>query len=162
MSNNASSCCRDEIRELMARYADAIHRVDGEDWAQCWHPDAHWIISSLDSPPNQEELTGQQSIKQFWLTAMEHFKFVEHKVSSHSISPQMEQNRASGRCYVNESFEYLGNRFDLFGVYNDVYIKGENGWLFLTRKFNLLRVDEAGKPTVRYCHPNRTENPYHA
>ena len=32
------------IRNLVARYSDAVIRDDGDDWRACWHPDAVWML----------------------------------------------------------------------------------------------------------------------
>ena len=40
---------KEEIRNLVEKYADAVNRVDKEDWASTWAEDAVWDLSSM--PP---------------------------------------------------------------------------------------------------------------
>ena len=34
------------IRQLVEKYADAVNRVDKEDWASTWCEDSEWDLSS--------------------------------------------------------------------------------------------------------------------
>ena len=44
------------IRQLVEKYADAVNRVDKEDWASTWCEDSEWDLSSMPA------VTGKDAI----------------------------------------------------------------------------------------------------
>ena len=38
---------KEEIRNLVEKYADAVNRVDKKDWSSTWCEDSEWDLSSM-------------------------------------------------------------------------------------------------------------------
>ena len=51
----------DGVRDLVARYCDAVTRVDVDAWTACWAVDATWVV------PGTGELRGRTEIVE-WFT----------------------------------------------------------------------------------------------
>jgi len=81
------------IRDLCARYIDAINRIDDELWKSTWAEDASWSLLGQD-------LSGRDNLVTFWRNTMGVFNFVIMTLNSGTVDIQ--GDRATGRWYVKE------------------------------------------------------------
>jgi len=56
---------KEEIRNLVEKYADAVCRRDETDWSSTWHDNAIWNLGSI--PP----VEGRDAIVALWVQAMD-------------------------------------------------------------------------------------------
>ena len=123
-----------QIRDLVATYADAVCRRDPDDWGSTWAEDGLWQL------PGAPEARGREAIVQFWLGAMGRFPFVAQLVQNGTV--HVDGDGATGRWYITEhlKFEGGGGMFNI-GVYQDRYVKTSTGWKFAERHYAVLYND---------------------
>ena len=123
------------IRDLIARYADAVNRSDQNDWGATWAEDGFWSLMGMES-------RGRDNIVQFWLGAMSGFKFALHMNGSGTLT--IDGDRATGRWYLTEyTCDNDENTATIAGVYDDVYVKQDGNWLFAERLYQVLYMGPA-------------------
>jgi len=118
------------LRNLMARYADAVNRYDAGAWIGTWAEDGEWNL--LGTP-----VRGREAILTLWHQMMGGFEFALLLPSSSLFAVQGE--RASGHWYLHE---YNRDREGRAGVnvsrYDDTYVRRDGEWLFQSRRYTFL------------------------
>ena len=123
------------IRDLVARYADAVNRNNAQDWGSTWAEDGFWSLMGM-------ETQGRDNIVQFWLGAMAGFKFAVHMNASGTLAINGEQ--ATGRWYLTEyTCDNDENTNTILGVYDDSYVKRDGDWLFARRVYQIMYMGPA-------------------
>lgn len=144
------------IRDLVARHVDAIHRRDSTAWGATWAEDARWILPDVTDPDSELVMDGHATIVAGWIAAMQGYPFVAHMVHSGHI--EFDADDIRGRWYVSEVVEDEdGDRHHFYGVYNDVYAKVDDRWLFRERIFSLLYMGTASWEGNTFSHPQGFE-----
>jgi uncharacterized protein (TIGR02246 family) len=118
------------IRELIETYADAVCRRDAEDWGATWAEDGVW---SLPDYPEMGEVHGREAIMQTWKAAMGHYPGIVFVATPGSIV--VEGDRAAVRSYTSETYDQGGITKRDRGRYDDICVKRNGRWLFLSRTF---------------------------
>jgi uncharacterized protein (TIGR02246 family) len=121
------------IRELLDSYADAVNRVDPEDWAATWAEDSIW---SLPDYPEIGEIKGRAAIKAAWIEAMTHYPGVIFVASAGAIT--VDGDRATAVSYTSEVYDQDGATKRDRGRYLDELVKQDGQWLFARRTFRNL------------------------
>ena len=90
---------KEEIRNLVEKYADAVCRRDEADWASTWAEDAVWDLSSM--PP----VKGKKDIVALWVQAMSGFPFAGQLIQNGTVkygnwSKRYDNNGEYQRRYV--------------------------------------------------------------
>ena len=67
---------KEEIRSLVEKYADAVNRVDKEDWSSTWCEDSEWDLSSMPA------VKGKYAIVELWVNAMAGFPYVAQLIQN--------------------------------------------------------------------------------
>lgn len=141
------------IRDLVARYVDAIHRRDRDAWSATWADKARWILPDVTDPEADLLMEGHGEIVSGWVAAMQGYPFVAHMLHSGHLD-RIDDNAATGRWYVTEIVEAEdGARHHFYGVYNDRYTRSDGRWLFAERVFSLLYMGEAAWNGDTFPHP---------
>ena len=118
------------IRNLVARYADAVAAKDRETWAATWAPDGEWNLMGRAAE-------GRESIVELWLKLIEGFSLVMQVATNGVID--VAGDRATGRWTVNEyGWTTAGGGVVTLGLYRDTYARVDGAWLFARRRFDLL------------------------
>ena len=129
---NTKSTTDDElaIRNLVARYADAVNRRDEALWRSTWAADGEWLI--LGYQPH-----GRDEVVALWRELMGAFSFVLQLI--HSGNVDIGDDRATGRWYMSEVWKRADGTAGLtVGVYQDFYAHAEGEWRFSRRRIDLL------------------------
>lgn len=134
------------IREVIELYSDAVTRRDWETTGALFAEDAVWSIA----PPTDVELHGRAAIAEGVAEMVEAFEvFVQ---MTHSIVIELNGDRASARTILN-GFGRLrdGSRgaFAL-GTYIDALIRTGDRWLFQSRRFEPLFIDNTAPAGTAY------------
>jgi len=122
---------RDELRDLVARYADAVSRRDEPVFAATWAADAIWQL------PGAPQTRGRDNIVALWNSVMARFPFVLQRMNNGTVS--VEADVGSGRWYLSEHIvgEDGGVMVNI-GVYQDRYARVDGRWVFAERHFSML------------------------
>ena len=130
-----------ELRDLVARYSDAVNRRDAAAWAATWSRDGIWeLMGSVQE--------GREAIVGFWSQVMGNIPLViqEPTFGLLDFSPSADGSgeiRARGRWYIHEITRGSGQSAETTGVYHDRYVHEEGAWRFARRRFDILYRDEA-------------------
>lgn len=125
-----------EIRQLVALYADAVNRVDKDQWAQTWAEDSAWSLPGLGA------VAGKENIVNLWQQAMGGLEFVVQLVFQGTVF--IDGDTATGRWYLCEHLRPAGStggRYNV-GTYADEYTKVDGSWRFSKRDYHILYNDE--------------------
>lgn len=127
---------REAIRELPARYCDCVWRGDIDALVQLFTEDGAFVIKTVEGETRVE---GREALKEFYRVGLKH----QQRPLIHNVVVELAaKGRASGRAYVD--LRSAKHNFELMGVghYADEYRKLRGKWLFQTRCFTAVRVDE--------------------
>jgi len=125
------------IRDLVARYADAVVRRDESAWGDTWAEKGEWTVMGRTA-------TGREQVVELWNTLMATLPFVIQL--PHSAMLSIDGDRATGRWYITEHGQRAdGAGMQMFGVYHDEYGKEDGRWRFIRRRFDPLY---AGAPDL--------------
>ena len=134
MTNNVADEL--EIRQLVALYADAVNRVDKDQWAGTWAEDSAWSLPGLG------DVSGKEAIVNLWEQAMGGFEFVAQLVYHGTLF--IDGDTGTGRWYLSEHLRPAGTTEGVFniGSYADEYQRCDGRWLFARRNYSVLYNDE--------------------
>jgi len=128
---------REEIRELLARYADGVNRRDIDAWSEVWMEDG---ISITNGVVKRE---GREAIVALYAKAMNNTESMLQLVHNGYID--VDGDSATGRWYVSEHHGLGdGKSIYLIGVYQDRYVRTTQGWKFAERHFDQLYLENRG------------------
>jgi uncharacterized protein (TIGR02246 family) len=128
------------IRDLVARFTDAVNRRAPADLAPLFTDDGEWIV------PGMPETKGGTAVSELLSGLLGNFPFLVQLV--HSGRVVVDGERASARWYITEwaSAENGGSYF--VGTYHDQMVRTDDGWRFQSRQFDFLyrgRTELGGK-----------------
>lgn len=116
------------IRQLVARYADAVTRNDGKLWIETWTQDGRWTLGGNTS-------TGHSELLATWTNLMALFEKVVQLPQHARI--EITDDRAIGTWGMIElGRTATGTPSVSFGSYEDVYRRTDSGWRFSERRFD--------------------------
>jgi uncharacterized protein (TIGR02246 family) len=120
------------IRQLHARYVDALWRKDPESFADLFTVDAEWKIAGM-------HLRGRDQIKS------EFAKFMRHIERTFMIfgTPilQVGDGIASSRTHVTENNKFAdGRSASTIGIYYERFVEEGDRWRFKWRHWNLYYI----------------------
>ena len=128
------------IRELLDAYADAVTRIDADDWAATWTEDAEW---SLPDYPALGTTRGRPAIKAMWIEAMKGYPGIMFEAWPGSI--EVAGDTAVMRSYTAEVYDQDGKTIRDRGQYEDTCLKVDGKWLFKSRSFRNIHRQHAPK-----------------
>jgi ketosteroid isomerase-like protein len=134
------------IREVIELYSDAVTRRDWETVGAVFAGDAIWIIA----PPTDMTLRGRPAIAKGVAEMVETFEvFVQ---MTHSIVIELNGDRAGARTIVNGFGRLRSGSSGAFalGIYVDELVRTGGGWLFQSRRFDHLFIDNAAPAGTAY------------
>lgn len=118
------------LRNLMARYIDAVNRYDEAAWAATWAQDSVWNL--LGNP-----VEGRDNILALWRQMMQTFEFAIMMPSSSLF--EINGDTASGHWYLHEYTRDLeGTATTVLSRYLDTYVKQDGEWLYQSREYNFI------------------------
>jgi hypothetical protein len=127
---------REAIRDLPARYCDCVWRGDIDALVQLFTEDGAFVIKTAEG---ETRVQGRAALLDFYRVGLKH----QQRPLIHNVVVDLKpKGRALGRCYVD--LRSARHNMELMGVghYADEYRKLRGKWLFETRCFNAVRVDE--------------------
>jgi ketosteroid isomerase-like protein len=117
----------DAVRDLHARYADAVWRKDFTGFGECFTHDAHWRIGGL-------ELHGRATITEAIARIMGNMDRV--LITFQSPILDIAESRVTARTYMQEQVARKdGSRQIAIGRYYEIFVEEEGRWRFAWRLF---------------------------
>jgi AcrR family transcriptional regulator len=121
------------LRQLVARYADAVIRHDAEAWSATWTDDARWSTE----PGVVTE--GREAIVTLWSTKMKALTWVVHTPGVMVFEVDESAGTATGRVTIDERFQRKrGGAGTLLATYSDEYRRDNGAWRFSTRVLHVI------------------------
>jgi hypothetical protein len=119
------------IRDLLARYGDAVCRRDERAWADTWAEACVWDLGG------GRVTRGRDATVALWRTAIARYPWVAQLPASGFVEEL--DGAVRGTWYVLE----LNHRDDGTGVmhlghYRDTYVRIANRWYFSERRFQIV------------------------
>jgi uncharacterized protein (TIGR02246 family) len=135
-----------EIRNLSARFTDAVNRRASADLAELFVEDGTWHVPGVPTVVGRPAIAAQLDTL---LTSLERLIQL-----THSGHVNVAGDTANAVWYLTEQAQdTAGNGFAFTGVYTDRMVRTDEGWRFAERRFDFLfraKVDLGGK---WYAHP---------
>jgi hypothetical protein len=131
------------IRNLQAAYGDAVTRRAWNEFVPMFAPDCPIRLDLRDG--RVVEHVGPLAIGAFIERTLEQFEFFEFALLNAVVA--LDGNHASGRVYMWELRQDTTHRWsNAFGVYDDVYARIDDRWVFASRHYSsLARTASDGK-----------------
>lgn len=131
---------RDDIKDLVHRYADAVVHRDAEQWAATWAPNAVWDLGA------GRRVEGLGAIVGAWREAMARYSVVVQTVLNGAVEFDAAAGTGSGRWYVQEAMHRISGRTAIMlAHYDDAYARIGGEWKFAARR---LRIHYRGPPDL--------------
>lgn len=121
-----------EIRDLVARYCEAVNRRDAERWGETWSADGEWTLGDHSTQ-------GREAIVARWSELMGAIPWV-HQVPSVGVveATRTPSRTGSGRWVVSEIVRRPSSTNLILGLYHDDYVHEASAWRFARRRFEVL------------------------
>lgn len=117
------------IRQLHARYTDAVWRHDYDAFAQCFTENAEWRISGM-------VLCGRTQIRETIERILGNFRRVLISFGTPILA--VADGTATGRTYITENCAWKNGSTNIsIGRYYEHFLKDGEGWRFAWRLFQL-------------------------
>jgi uncharacterized protein (TIGR02246 family) len=133
MTQSAAVAPEDElaIRNLLARYADAVCRRDADAWIDTWAPDCTWDLGRGRVTHGHDETLA------LWRNSIAKYPWVAQLPASGTVEPA--GTAIHGTWYVLELNHLAdGSGVMHLGHYRDIYVRADGRWLFGVRRFHLI------------------------
>ena len=132
---------REDIRELVVRFADALNRLDAVQFEYLWTPHATWII---DPPTDFASEAPREELAERFVDAIQtrystFFQLVQGTV----VDIDVDGDVAFARSYVTELAIPRDGVQGYFnhGTYHDELERIDEGWRFRRRHYRYLYID---------------------
>jgi hypothetical protein len=136
MTNVARDRVADELalRNLVARYADAVTRMDSGALRELFTPEAAWIVTGHGEPRGHDEIVA------FLDGLLANWNGIVHALLSGTVTfDATDPFRATGRWYISEFGQMTsGDEVFFAGVYDDEYTRDAGVWRFARRCYHSL------------------------
>lgn len=124
------------IRQLHARYVDAVWRKDVEAFGDCFAEDAEWRVGG-------RVMRGREDCKRFIAGALTLYERILMTFRTPIVTLSGE-GEALGRTYVTENSRFAdGKAFSPVGIYFERFVRGGDKWRF---KWRLFQTQYSGGP----------------
>jgi uncharacterized protein (TIGR02246 family) len=134
------------IRDLTARFTDAVNRRDTQALAATFAEDGEWHV------PGVPTVVGRAAIAEHLGGLLKNFQRLIQL--THSGHIDVSGNTAAAAWYLTEAAaDAAGNAFDFTGVYTDALVRTTEGWRFRERSFAFLYRSKSTSTGKWYDHP---------
>jgi ketosteroid isomerase-like protein len=125
------------IRQLHARYVDAVFRKDIEAFGDCFAEDAEWRVGG-------SVMRGREQVKKAMGAAFANYTRILMTFRTPIVD--ISDGVVSARTYVSENSQFTDGRpFGPIGIYFERFVKEGDRWLF---KWRLFQTNYAGPPDL--------------
>jgi hypothetical protein len=123
------------VRQLAARYCDAVARFDADLYASLWTADAVWETTRGD-------IVGREDIVGTYSKLRARYELCLQQLLAGIVEDGRPEDPPGGlraTWHIREVERKLdGEGIELYGTYRDVCVEGPDGWQFARRRFDAL------------------------
>ena len=129
---------REQISDVLIRYATGIDRRDWALFRTCWTPDAVCDYGEVGT------FEGLDALTEFMVASHDAMGPIHHRMSNFVIDIDQSGDRANVRSYVHAVLIAVpGDKnswIDAVGNYSDVFVRTADGWRIASRTVEIARV----------------------
>jgi len=129
------------IRNLVARFTDAVNERDTDAFRRLWTDDAVWEIG----PPLPAKAEGIDAIANMFARLLEP-KILFIQLTHSGVITFTGQNAATARFTERERGKGLQDYYENLAVYRDQFERGPHGWRFKQRYYEYRYLDTSAFP----------------
>lgn len=119
------------VRDLVARYCDAVCRRDEQAWIATWAPDCRWDLG------RGRVTVGTADTLALWRSATAAYPWVAQLAPTGTVEVDGDSGR--GSWWVLElNHKADGSGALHLGHYRDAYVRTDAGWRFAERRFAMV------------------------
>ena len=118
------------LRQLIARYCDAVVRRDTAAFEALWSHDATWLVGKAP--------IARADIGTTFDKAMKGYKWLVQTAPNAVFEVDEAAGVATGRVTITEQFAKRTGEGSLIGVYHDRYVRKHGSWLFAERRLEVI------------------------
>ena len=119
------------LRQLIARYCDAVARNDAAAFGACFTADATWLL--------HKPVEGREAISAHFSKLMATVKWLVQTAPNPVFEIDEAAGVGTGRVVIHESYDSKKTGpGSLVGVYHDRYQRVGNAWLFAERRIEII------------------------
>ena len=133
------------IRELVARYVEAVALFDADLYRSVWEPDAVWEVHG------RGRFVGPSAITDLFVELRGRQEMAVQRVVGGRARCNATEGR--GRWIIHSLTRTEGKGEELLGVYEDRYRNSRDAWRFLERSFHPLYRGPAALPGRVFAPP---------
>jgi len=129
---------------LQHAYADLATRKAWSELAALTTPDAKFSFDLRHGAPL--EMVGPEAVGRFGAQAVAGFSYYQY-IALNTVVTLTGDATASGRAYALEIAEIRDSKdwLEVYGYYDDEYVRLDDGWRFSQRRFQLLARRTGGR-----------------
>ena len=135
------------VRDLAARFTDAVNRNDPAALGALFTDDGEWVVPGMETTHGPDEAAAR--ITQLRTTFV---NLLQLLYSGH-VDLADDGRTGAATWYLAESASDGENAFAFTGVYQDTLRRTDAGWRFARRQFSFLYRGRADLPGKWYPHP---------
>lgn len=135
------------IRDLAARFTDAVNRNDAAALGALFTDDGEWLV------PGMETTHGPAAASARIADLRSTFVNLLQLLYSGHVDLADDGRSATATWYLAENASDGENSFAFTGVYEDELRKTDDGWRFARRRFSFLYRGRTELPGKWYAHP---------
>jgi len=121
------------VRNLTARYCDAVARFDLDLFASLWTDDADWVV------PGARTTSGCERIGRLFARLRGDYALCTQELMSGYVAPLVAEGVAEARWQIRE-FQWKADApvSCVIGIYSDRAVLDRGQWRFARRQFDVL------------------------
>ena len=126
---------RQDVAEVLVRYATGIDRRDWKLFRSCFTEDVHADYGDTGL------FEGVEAITEFMVRAHASMGHILHRITNEAVS-RIADDRVAARSYVDAVLMDAKNQAGIhaIGFYDDELVRGDDGWRIARRRFTLVRI----------------------
>ncbi|MFZ4720879.1 MAG: SgcJ/EcaC family oxidoreductase, partial [Ilumatobacteraceae bacterium] len=122
------------LRQLIAKYCDAVVRKDAAAFGDVWSADGVWVLA--------KPIEGRDAIQAAFEKLIKGYAWLVQTAPNAVFEVDEATGTATGRVTILEQFKKLkGGNGSLVGVYHDRYVRRHGAWTFAERRIDVIAQD---------------------
>ena len=130
---------RQDVAEVLVRYATGIDRRDWKLFRSCFTEDCHADYGAIGV------WEGVEAITEFMTRTHAPMGHTLHRITNEAVTRSAD-GRVSARSYVHAVLMAADGKrgVDAFGFYDDELVKSDDGWRIARRRYTMVHVSTLG------------------